>query len=468
MRGQHDVAVAVALALLCFWPAWSVADTVHVDAAGGGDFATIQEGLDAASDADTVLVAAGIYTGDLNRNLDPGSKNIVIMSTGGPLVTVVDCQQMGRGFHVHGGQDGGTTIQGFTVTGGSVSGSGGGICCEASSAPKIRDCVIAGNIASGEWPDGVGGGLYLGEGCDATVSDCTFDENEAVFGAGALVLSASPVILRCGFFDNTSSSGGGAAACVSASASFIECEAVGNSAAFGGGVACDGGSPSFSDCMFSLNEVQHHGGGMSSHCCCAQIERCTFEANTAGGYGGALISEGSPFSSGQRGDPAPVLVDCVLVSNSGEGGGVYATFGAAPELSSCTLYGNSGGQGGGIFCWQTSATVTDCILAGSLEGAGIHCSDGLAVPYIRRCLIWGNEGGDMPCGDFADILYTDPLFCGAPGGDLTLCADSPCLPGGNPWGQLVGAYGEGCAPCATAVQSSTWGGIKALFRGTGN
>ena len=65
-----------------------------------------------------------------------------------------------------------------------------------------------------------------------------------------------------------------------------------------------------------------------------------------------------------------------------------------------------------------------------------------------------------------EILYLDPLLCDVLNDDFTLCADSPCLPGSpeNLWGELVGAYGQGCGTCGTALPTGSWGGIKALYR----
>jgi len=47
-------------------------------------------------------------------------------------------------------------------------------------------------------------------------------------------------------------------------------------------------------------------------------------------------------------------------------------------------------------------------------------------------------------GRLGDIIDANPQFCNVGSGELTLHSDSPCLPEGNEWGALIGAFGQGC------------------------
>jgi len=122
-------------------------------------FSTIQHAVDSAQSQDIVLVGPGTYTDPGNRDIDFNGKDIVVMSENGPDVTIIDCEQQGRGFYLHSGETRAAVIKGFTITHGFVSGGSGtpggaGILCVGAS-PTIEGNYIIENRASAD-----GGGIY--------------------------------------------------------------------------------------------------------------------------------------------------------------------------------------------------------------------------------------------------------------------------------------------------------------------
>src|SRR5262249_24096232 len=135
-----------------------VATTGHDDTGNGSQaapFQTIRKGLDTAQNGDTVLVAAGTYTGDDNRNLSFNGRNLTLSSQSGPAATIIDCQGNqdfpARGFLFSNGETNEAVLDGFTIQNGyadSLFGSiaGGGIAIKGA-CPTIRNCVVWNNAA---------------------------------------------------------------------------------------------------------------------------------------------------------------------------------------------------------------------------------------------------------------------------------------------------------------------------------
>jgi len=141
---------------------------------------------------------------------------------------------------------------------------------------------------------------------------------------------------------------------------------------------------------------------------------------------------------------------------------------ASPTLTGCTLSGNQAAEGGAFVCAEDSTpTLAHCIIAFSQSGGAVYCEHEESQPLLECCDLYGNAGGDW-VGCIADQygvdgnFSADPLFCDAPTGDFTLASNSPCLPGGNDCGELIGAHGQGCEE--SLVKASSWGSIKAMHR----
>jgi hypothetical protein len=187
------------------------------------------------------------------------------------------------------------------------------------------------------------------------------------------------------------------------------------------------------------------------------VRFCRFLGNTAE-YGGALILAGC----------RSVVNGCLFLDNTAtiEGGAVRSVGNEDeyPVIRASTFARNGSPQGGGIAITQYShPTVERCVIALSSEGAGV-ATDGPTATEITHSIVYANAGGDSLPANHHDNLFRDPLFCDPGSDDFAVCEDSPALAGYNPWGLAVGSTSYGCPPCDTAVEASTWGVIKALYR----
>jgi len=414
MRFAIILVVAVALAA-CVVPAQAA--TVIVDAGGGGDHLTIQAGLDAANDGDTVEVVAGTYTGEGNRDLNFGTKNIHLVSQSGQLSTQINTQAENghRLFYFYsGGQDTTCLIEGFTIIGGKTYQAGtpgAGIYIDGSGgtppSPKFKDCMITGNLSYGA----SGGGVYINNGCDPIFEGCTFNANSALVSGGGVYVSmnSEPIFRDCTFTNNQCSTG------------------------FGGGLAFNGaGLPVVRSCRFVGNASGDQGGGLGSWQTDATILNSVFLNNLATTSGGAYYSQN-----------------------------------AEDDFERCTFVKNrSLGEGSVYYAWQEGLpTFTDCIFAFSQptdDRASTFYCDGTTSPQVIYCCSYGNPDGDTPCGMVLLSIESDPLFCNIETDDLSLAANSPCLPAGNDWDRTMGAYDQGCV--LSPVTETNWGTIKAMYR----
>jgi hypothetical protein len=198
----------------CLFCSLLYSTTWHIKQDGTGDFTSIQEGIDASTDSDTVLVYPGTYY----ENIIYNSKNITVASleltTGNAAYidsTIIDGQRQDSCVRVM-DQETDANIQGLTLTNGqghqyqySAGNRGGGVLVYDHCTFNITNCIIKKNYASS------GGGIHLGYYSIINISGTSILNNYVFFTGGGVVVDQSQLIFdadnRCNIYDNLGGTG---------------------------------------------------------------------------------------------------------------------------------------------------------------------------------------------------------------------------------------------------------------------
>ena len=257
-------------------------------------------------------------------------------------------------------------------------------------------------------------------------------------------------------------------------ATLVNCRFRGNTASSGGAFKNGSGSASFTDCTFTANAASVFGGALfSAQGGQATLKRCLLESNLAQFGGGVYVNAASLTLTGCRavGNSVNVwggfmyntsadvaLVNLLLKDNAAERGGALYNYRSSPTLTNCTLSRNAASEdGGGVFNQlEANPVLTNCILWGNTDAGGADESAQLFHLFTSQSVVnfscvqgWtGSLGGTGNTG--LNPVFADPDGAdGIPGTgdeDLRLSFGSRCIDAASnaalPPGMLLDLAGD--------------------------
>jgi hypothetical protein len=373
---------------------------------------TIQAGINASVNGDTVLVSPGIYHECINfngHNTVLGSLFLTTDDTTYITNTIIDGDSTGSVVTFNNGESLSARLVGFTLRHGW--GTGGGIYCNGSN-PTISNNVIESNSC----PD-FGGGIYC-FGSSPTISNNLIERNSAWYAGGICChFSSSPVLVNNTIRNNSAGYRGGGIDCYYYSCPTLDHNIiVGNTAgAQGGGIfAFHYTNITITNSTISGNSAADYGGGMFLARCTITVTNTILWADFA--------AHGREMWHEQGGYPDNVTYSDVQGGSEGEGNIDADPLFCNPENGNYYLWVTSPclgtGQGGaniGVF-------GVGCSTFGDANGDGIINSADI-VYLINYLFISGPspqpwQAGDANCDgavNSADVAYLiNYLFVGGP------------------------------------------------------
>ncbi|MCA9490241.1 MAG: hypothetical protein KC621_09960, partial [Myxococcales bacterium] len=311
---------------------------------------------------------------------------VTLRSLSGPTVTTID----GDGARALAVQ-GGSTVEGFVITGGNAAGRGGGLLVATTGPVTVRNTLIRGNRAGTD-----GGGLATASGVSLVLEDVRIEENVATSGGGVY---AQNTLLDLGdtlITRNTAIQGGGMAVDRVTVIGGIIDDNTANSPgyAFGGGMSLSSDNTLTGTTVSNNHSTQ--GGGIVFWTGLHTLTDVTVEGNDSRYSGGGMLLG----SAGTNGAEVHLEGSSVVRGNVGDTGGGVDMWGFTTLIGG-TVQANTGRfQSGGIQALGSTVRGVHVLdnVAQQRQGGGMWAS-GSAV--LEELEVRGNEsqsGGGIHVG----------------------------------------------------------------------
>jgi hypothetical protein len=444
---------------------------------------TIQEGIDAASNGDTVVVKFAQYRGTGNVNIDPRGKALTLTKQKPGKNPVINPNLYDRAFNIHSGETNSTLIYGFDIKYGNdkADNNGGGGFQISGSSPTIQACNISSSRAKGG-----GGGINCISGSSPIIKQCVIKDSE---GGGIVSRQSSPVIQNCtitggwGAIKGPNLGDGCGIRLISGSASISGCEISNGSAAYGAGIYSIDCAVTMKNTTVSNNTAANSGGGCyfapsTSTVPPVVINNCKITNNVSSGHLGGGLYLGSPATiinstieenQALSGGGIYIYYDDKIISNIvgcafnrnyatfDEGGAAIHSYSSIINASSynavnCTFNNNYSPLVGTIFTNLSTLRFTNCTFGNSsstpVTGAAPTTGDSKWISgsfTATNCIFWGSSTGFGPGTKnitYSDVkgaalfpgignINVDPGFVDASNGDFHLNSGSPGIDTGD-------------------------------------
>jgi parallel beta-helix repeat protein len=237
------------------------------------DFSTIQEAINVAFDGHIIQVAPDTFI----ENINFLGKEIIVQSTEGPEVTIIDGSQIGSVVTFDNDETTSSVLEGFTITNGSAD-KGSGIYCRFAS-PTIINNIVKCNDAEVD-----GGGIYCYHSSSVITNNIIAHNTvEEYNGGGIYCKNSFPIIANNVISNNTANQGGGIF-CDYSSPNIMNNIITDNTANAGGGIgAYWGSSPTITYCNV-WNNVPDNYDGCSPGTGCIETNPFFIDHHTWGPY----------------------------------------------------------------------------------------------------------------------------------------------------------------------------------------